>query len=98
MSGRLAGKSALVTGAASGFGAAIAERYAAQGARVLIADLNFEGAKAVAGRVRGEALVCDVADRVSVAAAVRHGVARFGRIDIVVNTPASRTPTSLPVP
>ena len=49
--GRLAGKVAIVTGAASGFGAGIATQFVAEGARVVIADLNEAGAQALAGEL-----------------------------------------------
>ena len=59
---RLAGKTAIVTGGASGFGEGIAEVFSEQGANVVIADLNEEGAKAVASRFGEKALgiKCDV--------------------------------------
>jgi len=84
---RLLNKTALVTGAASGFGKCIAEWFAAEGARVAIVDRNGDGAKAVAGAI-GDAAVaatCDVADGDQVAAAVAATKAAFGRIDIVIN-------------
>ncbi|MBJ3778002.1 glucose 1-dehydrogenase [Acuticoccus mangrovi] len=84
---RLKDKTALVTGAASGFGKEIAERFAAEGARVAVVDLNGEGAKAVAGAI-GEAAVaftCDVADGAQVADTVNETIAAFDHLDIVVN-------------
>ena len=57
---RLQGKVALVTGAASGFGEGIAREYAAQGAKVAVADLNLEGARRVAEEIGGKAFGGDV--------------------------------------
>lgn len=82
---RLKGKSAIVTGAASGFGEGIARRYAAEGARVLCADLNEAGAKRVAAEIGGEAIGGDVSREADIQAMVEKAVAAFGGLDIVVN-------------
>ncbi len=84
---RLENKTALVTGAASGFGREIAHVFAREGARVAIVDLNGEGAKAVAAEIGAAAIpvTCDVADGAQVAAAFAACVDAFGRVDIVVN-------------
>ncbi len=84
---RLAGKVALVTGAASGFGAAIARTYAANGARLALADLNEEGARAVAKECGSGAIAvrCDVSKEADVRAYVEAAVKAFGTLDIVVN-------------
>lgn len=84
---RLKGKTALVTGAASGFGKGIAELFVSEGAKVAIVDLNEEGAQDVAGSL-GEAAIairCDVADGAQVADAVKQTCDAFGGLDIVVN-------------
>ena len=74
---RLEGRKALVTGGASGIGAAIARRLAAEGAAVTIGDLNLEGAREVAGEISADALELDVTDLGSARAAVEsHGDAR----------------------
>jgi 3-oxoacyl-[acyl-carrier protein] reductase len=84
---RLADKVALVTGAASGFGAEIARTFAREGARVSILDLNLEGARAVAASIGPSTMAFggDVSVGQDVAAAVEKTEARHGRIDIVVN-------------
>ncbi|TRW97309.1 SDR family oxidoreductase [Paracoccus sp. M683] len=84
---RLQGKTALVTGAASGFGKGIAETYAREGARVAVVDLNEAGAQAVAAELGGGAIAvgCDVSKGDQVAAAVQATRDAFGRLDIVVN-------------
>jgi len=65
---RLQGRTALVTGGGSGFGEGIAAAFAAEGARVVVADINGEAAARVAARVGGEAVAVDVSDGASVAA------------------------------
>ena len=79
---RLEGKKALVTGGASGIGAAIARRLAAEGAQVTIGDLNLEGATEVAGEISGLSIELDVTDLGSAQAAVESAGAP---IDILVN-------------
>jgi NAD(P)-dependent dehydrogenase (short-subunit alcohol dehydrogenase family) len=82
---RLSDRSAIVTGAASGFGAAIAERFAAEGARVVVADLDEARGRTVAQGVGGLFVRCDVSRAEDVQALVRAAVAAHGRLDIVVN-------------
>ena len=84
---RLEGKTAVITGAASGFGAEMARRFAAEGARVVAADLNGAGAAAVADEL-GEAGVSvegDVSLREDAASMIQAALDRFGRLDILVN-------------
>lgn len=84
---RLKDKVAIVTGAASGFGAEIAHQYVLEGAKVAVADINAAGAKAVADAI-GEnaiAVTCDVTKRADIDALVAATVAQFGRLDIVIN-------------
>jgi 3-oxoacyl-[acyl-carrier protein] reductase len=85
-SNRLLGKTALVTGAASGFGREIARRFVREGARVAIVDLNAEGARAVADELHDKAIAvtCDVSKGAQVAAAVRDTIQAFGRVDIAI--------------
>lgn len=84
----LAGKTAIVTGAASGIGAAIAKAFACCGARVALLDLNLDTAKAGADALGGEAqaFACDVTNAESINAAVSDVVDAFGSIDILVNS------------
>ena len=84
---RLANKIALVTGAASGFGAEIARTFAREGAKVVLLDLNKGGVQDVAAAIGPEALALagDVASARDVSAAVEASRARHGRLDIVVN-------------
>jgi 2-hydroxycyclohexanecarboxyl-CoA dehydrogenase len=79
---RLEGKKALVTGGASGIGAAVARRLAAEGAEVTIGDLNLEGATKVAGEISGLSIELDVTDLGSAQAAVDSA---GPPIDILVN-------------
>jgi 3-oxoacyl-[acyl-carrier protein] reductase len=87
---RLAGRAAIVTGAAQGIGLAIAMRFAEEGAKVLLVDRNAEKVEAAASRLReggGAAshAAADVTDSRQVDAFVREAVATHGRVDILVN-------------
>jgi 3-oxoacyl-[acyl-carrier protein] reductase len=81
----LEGKSAVVTGAASGFGAGIARKFAAEGVRVMIADINGEAAEALATELGQVAHRVDVGNGESVGAMAEAAQAAFGRVDILVN-------------
>jgi len=85
----LATRVALVTGAGSGIGKAIAERLAAEGACVVVADVNLDGAQEVAAALGGPdvavAVRADVTDEDAVAALLREAVLAFGGVDLVVN-------------
>lgn len=84
---RLKDKVAIVTGAASGFGAEIARQYVLEGAKVVVADINAAGAQTVAAALGANAIAvaCDVTKRADIDAMVAATVAKFGRLDIVVN-------------
>jgi NAD(P)-dependent dehydrogenase (short-subunit alcohol dehydrogenase family) len=94
---RFAGYGVLITGAARGIGAATAWRFAEEGARVLVTDVDVAEARKTAEAVRGQgaatqAFHCDVADRASVEAAVERAVDVFGALDVLVNNAYGCTP------
>mmetsp|Transcript_27666 Transcript_27666/g.51415 ORF Transcript_27666/g.51415 Transcript_27666/m.51415 type:complete len:247 (-) Transcript_27666:159-899(-) len=93
---QLDGKTAIVTGAASGFGTGIAQAFAAAGARVLVADINGDGAKTVAQDIGGIAAQVDVSNGASVQAMTDRALAKLGHIDILVNNAGiTHLPTAL---
>jgi 3-oxoacyl-[acyl-carrier protein] reductase len=83
--GRLEGKTALITGAAKGLGAAIAQRFAEQGATVIVNDLNADDAQAMARQIHGHAVIADVANSASVASMFAEISRLLPRLDILVN-------------
>ena len=88
---RFADKAVIVTGGAGGIGLAVAERFAAEGARVVVADLKADAAGAAAETLRRAGapdalgVACDVSSEEQVEAAAAAAVGRFGRLDAVVN-------------
>jgi 3-oxoacyl-[acyl-carrier protein] reductase len=84
---RLEGKTAIITGAASGFGAGMARRFHSEGARVVVLDINGKGAAAVADELGypAIAITCDITDRDQVVDAIGQAIARLGQLDIMVN-------------
>ena len=94
---RLKGKTAIVTGGASGFGAGIVRKFVEEGAKVMIADINGAAAEALAAEI-GEATVAqavDVSKAASVEAMTEAALAAFGQVDILVNNAGV---THLPAP
>jgi NAD(P)-dependent dehydrogenase (short-subunit alcohol dehydrogenase family) len=94
---RLEGKVAIVTGAASGIGAATAAAMAREGAVAVVADVNLEGAEAVAARIAAEglesaAIRVDMGDDASITALSERVLAEYGGIDIVVNNAVHVSP------
>ncbi len=84
---RLNDKVAIITGAASGFGEAMAKRFAAEGARIVVADLNARAAERVAGEIGGAAVAVttDVSQKSEFDEMLGVALDRFGRVDIMVN-------------
>jgi len=87
----LAGKVALVTGAARNIGKAIADALAANGARVVYADIDAAGAESAAAAARGSAVKLDVSDEAQAEAAVSRIANELGRLDILVNNAGINT-------
>jgi NAD(P)-dependent dehydrogenase (short-subunit alcohol dehydrogenase family) len=82
---QLKDQAAIVTGGASGLGAATARRLAAQGAKVAVCDLNATLAEAVAAEIGGVAVICDVSDAASAEAAIAKAAAAHGPARVLVN-------------
>lgn len=87
---RLAGKTALITGAARGIGLAFAQAYVREGARVAIGDIDFERARAAAREIGDDAIAVemDVSRQESIDAAIAEVVSALGSIDILINNAA----------
>ena len=85
---RLAGKSALITGAARGIGRAFAEAYLREGAQVVIADIDLDRAAETAAEIGAVAVRMDVTDQASIDAGLAEAIAQVGQIDILINNAA----------
>jgi len=88
--GKLSGRIAVVTGAASGIGRGCAELFASEGATVVVADLQEEAGREIAEAIGGSFEHVDVGEPASVEAMIGHAAERHGRIDILMNN-AGRT-------
>lgn len=97
MGDRLQGKVALVTGAGMGIGRATAVRFAAEGANVVVSDINETAARAVATKIGESSIVntCDTSDEAQVQAAIEAAISAFGTIDVIVNN-AGVSPATTP--
>ena len=85
---RLAGKTALITGAARGIGQAFAEAYIREGAQIAIADINLDRAQETAAQIGAVAVQMDVADPGSIKAGIAAAIGQLGQIDILINNAA----------
>src|SRR5262245_42601370 len=94
----LADKVAVITGGASGIGRALALRFADDGARVVVADLDLQGAEAVAAETGGVALRCDVANEQQVIELVAHAEEAFGPVDLFCANAGVAVGTDLTTP
>jgi NAD(P)-dependent dehydrogenase (short-subunit alcohol dehydrogenase family) len=97
---RLSGKVSFITGASRGIGAAIAERFAAEGARVCVAARSVEDCEKLAAIIRSDggeaiAVACDVTERESYSSAIAAAVEAWGKIDVLVNNAGSSGLTPL---
>jgi NAD(P)-dependent dehydrogenase (short-subunit alcohol dehydrogenase family) len=85
MSTKLSGKVTIITGSGSGYGAGIATRFVAEGARVVIADLSGENAKKVAEQLGCSWVQADVTKRLGWEAILKKAISTYGGVDVVVN-------------
>ena len=86
MTGRLAGKSVIITGAGSGMGKAMAHRFTQEGAQVLLADVSGKQDEVAAAiGAAASAIHCDVSDEAQIQAMIAAAEARFGKIDVLCN-------------
>lgn len=100
MGSKMTGRTVIITGGASGIGKGIAMGLAAEGANVVIADLNLDAATVLAKEILatgGQAMACkvDVTDRATVAAAIESAVAKFGKLDAYFNNAGFNQPLKL---
>jgi 3-oxoacyl-[acyl-carrier protein] reductase len=84
MTARLHNRSALIIGAARGIGAAIAERFFEEGARVVIADTEETAGRATAERLNGRFIATDISQKIDAERAVSEAVTGYGGLDIIV--------------
>lgn len=92
---RLAGKRCVITGAAQGIGKAIAERFAAEGATLLLADIDAARVEALAAALGQQAFVADVAKKAAVEALIDRAAELWGGLDVLVNNAGITHPASL---
>jgi NAD(P)-dependent dehydrogenase (short-subunit alcohol dehydrogenase family) len=95
VSTRFDGDVAIVTGGAGGIGSATCRKLAAQGARVVVADIDAAGADALAGELGATAIGFDLGDPADVERLVAETVERHGRLDVLVNNAALRRPDAM---
>jgi NAD(P)-dependent dehydrogenase (short-subunit alcohol dehydrogenase family) len=95
VSARFDGEVAIVTGGAGGIGSATCRKLAVQGARVVVADVDAAGADALASELGATAIAFDLGDPAGVERLVAETVARHGRLDVLVNNAALRTPAAM---